>query len=264
MMYKTIYRISKMDCPSEEQMIRMKLDGIESVKELEFDIVNRKLNVIHTGTQDEIFKLLDSLKFDTHHLETNIISDYIEKVKLVDATLLWQVLSINLFFFILESSFAFVSKSMSLLADGLDMLADTLIYSLALYAVNRSLEKKKNIAKLSGYLQLALAIFGIFEVIRRFIAHDSVPDFLSMIIISILALIGNATCLYLLQKSKSKEAHMQASMIFTSNDVIVNIGVIVAGILVYYSNSLIPDLIIGSLVFVMVAMGARKILQLSK
>ncbi|MDZ7612423.1 MAG: hypothetical protein U5K51_00860 [Flavobacteriaceae bacterium] len=61
---------------------------------------------------------------------------------------------------------------------------------------------------------------------------------------SILALIGNGLCLYLLQKSKSKEAHMQASMIFTSNDVIVNLGVILAGGLVYLTNSKYPDLIV--------------------
>src|SRR5574344_2336640 len=84
------------------------------------------------------------------------------------------------------------------------------------------------------------------------------------IIISILALIGNGLCLYLLQKSKSKEAHMQASMIFTSNDVIVNLGVIVAGGLVYLTNSKYPDLIVGTIVFFIVGQGAFKILKLSK
>jgi Co/Zn/Cd efflux system component len=58
------------------------------------------------------------------------------------------------------------------------------------------------------------------------------PDFRVMIGISVLALIANSVCLYLLQKSKSKEAHMKASMIFTSNDVIINAGIIIAGILV--------------------------------
>ena len=57
---------------------------------------------------------------------------------------------------------------------------------------------------------------------------------------------------------------MQASMIFTSNDVIVNIGVIVAGILVYFTNSKIPDLVIGVFVFVIVGKGAFRILKLSR
>jgi len=73
-----------------------------------------------------------------------------------------------------------------------------------------------------------------------------------MIVVSILALAANGLCLYLLQKSKSKEAHMQASMLFTSNDVIINLGVITAGLLVHWLNSNKPDLIIGTIVFVLV------------
>ena len=85
-----------------------------------------------------------------------------------------------------------------------------------------------------------------------------------MIIVSILALIANGFCLYLLQKSKSKEAHMQASAIFTSNDVIINLGVIIAGVLVYVLGSNKPDLIVGTIVFVVVIRGAMKILKLGK
>ena len=85
-----------------------------------------------------------------------------------------------------------------------------------------------------------------------------------MIIVSIFALIANGICLFILQKSKSTEAHMRASMIFTSNDIIINLGVIVAGVLVYWLNSKIPDLLIGIIVFVVVIQGAFRILKLSK
>lgn len=96
------------------------------------------------------------------------------------------------------------------------------------------------------------------------IRFEAIPVFQTMVIISILALIGNGLCLYLLQKSKSKEVHMQASMIFTSNDIIVNLGVILAGGLVYLTNSKYPDLIVGAIVFFIVGQGAFKILNLSK
>ena len=121
-----------------------------------------------------------------------------------------------------------------------------------------------NIAKFAGYFQILLAVIGFVEVIRRFIGIEAMPDFKTMIIVSVLALIANVLCLYLLQKNKSKEAHMQASMIFTSNDVIINSGVIVAGILVNWLNSSYPDLIIGAIVFVVVARGAYRILKLAK
>jgi Co/Zn/Cd efflux system component len=86
-----------------------------------------------------------------------------------------------------------------------------------------------------------------------------------MIIISIFALIGNGICLYLLQRSRNKdEAHMKASLIFTSNDVVINLGVILAGLMVYWLNSSVPDLIIGSIVFFIVSKGAFRILSLGK
>ena len=53
-MIKSEYHISKMDCPSEENMIRMKLDGIEVIRKLEFDIENRNLTVFHSREDEEI------------------------------------------------------------------------------------------------------------------------------------------------------------------------------------------------------------------
>ena len=266
-MQKTIFKISKMDCPSEEQMIRLKLLDLSNIKSLNFDIPNRLLTVYHENDCTTIFQRLDELNFDT-----TIINNVAETDKEINdnnfnndqqKTLLWQVLFINLFFFVLEIITGFRSKSMGLVADSMDMLADSIIYGLALFAVGGTMIRKKNIAKSAGYLQLILAILGLFEVIRRYKSLEEIPEFLTMIFISTFALIGNIACLYLLQKSKSKEAHMEASMIFTSNDVIVNLGVIVAGILVLYTRSKFPDLIIGSIVFYLVAKGAYKILKLS-
>lgn len=102
------------------------------------------------------------------------------------------------------------------------------------------------------------------KVVPRFISFEEVPDFQIMIIVSVLALIANAVCLYFLQKPKSKEAHKKASMIFTSNDIIINTGVIVAGILVLMTQSKYPGLIIGAIVFLIVVRGAFRILKLGK
>ena len=146
-----------------------------------------------------------------------------------------------------------ISQSMGLIADSLDMLADSFVYAINLFAVGGTLTRKKRIAKLAGYFQIVLAIIGFVEVLRRFFGADGLPDFSTMIFVSILALMANGICLYLLQKSKSKkEAHIKASMIFTSNDVIINLGVIVAGLLVHWLHSNKPDLIIGSIVFLLV------------
>lgn len=255
-----------MDCPSEEQLIRMKLADHATIKELEFDIANRQLAVVHSGSYELIFQQLDTLKLDTQVMNSAPIDSFHQKTinTIGEKRLLWQVLGINFFFFVLELTTGFISNSMGLVADSLDMLADSFVYGMALFAVGSTMARKKSIAKWAGYLQLLLAVAGLVEVIRRFTAAEALPSFQTMIGISFLALIGNSLSLYLLQKSKSKDAHMQASMIFTSNDVIVNLGVILAGGLVYFSGSGYPDLIVGAVVFLIVVRGAYKILKLSK
>ena len=85
-----------------------------------------------------------------------------------------------------------------------------------------------------------------------------------MIVVSSFALIANGFCLYLLQKSKSEEAHMKASMIFTSNDIVINSGVILAGVLVSLFEQRLPDLIIGLIVFFVVIRGALRILKIAR
>ena len=254
-----------MDCPSEENLIRMKLDGISSIANLDFDVPNRKLTVFHSGEIDQIEKSVIELNLGGKKISTEKTdrTDFEENKN--QKKLLWSVLVINFAFFIIEMTTGLFSKSMGLVADSLDMLADSFVYGISLFAVGGTLIKKKRIAQLAGYFQIILAIIGFVEVLRRFIGDEKLPNFSTMIIVSIFALIANGICLYILQKSKSKdEAHMKAIMIFTSNDVIINLGVIIAGIMVDWFSSNKPDLIIGTIVFALVIQGAFRILKLSK
>ena len=264
-MNKSTFEISKMDCPSEENLIRMKLDEYPDIKNLDFDIPNRKLTVYHTGKIQEIENSLANLNLGARKLntETTDQTDFEENSN--QKKLLWSVLAINFAFFIIEMTTGLISNSMGLVADSLDMLADSFVYGISLFAVGGSLVRKKKIANIAGYFQILLAIIGFAEVLRRFFGSEKLPDFSTMIIVSIFALIANGICLYLLQKSKSKkEAHMKASMIFTSNDVIINLGVIAAGLLVNWLDSSKPDLIIGTIVFILVIQGAVRILRIGK
>ena len=264
-MNKAIFEITKMDCPSEENLIRMKLDEISSIANLDFDIPNRKLTIFHSEQIDQIEKSIHELNLGGKKISTEQTDQTDFKENANQRKLLWTVLAINFAFFLIEMITGIISKSMGLVADSLDMLADGFVYGISLFAVGGTLTRKKRITKLAGYFQITLAVIGFIEVLRRFFGAEKLPDFSTMIIVSIFALIANGICLYLLQKSKSKEeAHMKVSMIFTSNDVIINLGVITAGILVNWLNSNKPDLIIGTIVFVLVIQGAIRILKLGK
>ncbi|GJQ61137.1 MAG: transporter [Melioribacteraceae bacterium] len=247
-------------------MVRMKLESLSNIKRLDFDLTKRTLSVIHSGDNDEITKSIDELNLDSRFIESKPIEE--SKSFLAEESnqtkLLWTVLIINFAFFIIEMTTGLISKSMGLVADSLDMFADATVYGLSLLAVGKAISRKKFVAKLAGYFQFTLAVIGFVEVLRRFIGSEGLPDFQTMIIVSIFALIGNVASLMILQKTKSKEAHVQASMIFTSNDIIVNGGVIAAGILVNLLDSRIPDLIIGGIVFSVVIRGSFRILKLAK
>lgn len=246
-------------------MIRMKLDGIREIVQLDFDLENRMLEVVLSDENPEIDSRLESLNLGAQLRTSEEIRDFAKTESLVkQKKLLRRVLLINVAFFVIEMFTGLISNSMGLVADSLDMLADAVVYGLSLWAVGAHLQRKKRVANISGYFQIFLAILGFVEVIRRFVFSETIPDYRMMIMISFFAMIANAASMLILQKTRSKEAHIVASKIFTSNDVIINAGVIIAGFAVMMTHSLLPDLIVGSLVFLVVIRGAGRILEIAK
>lgn len=264
---KSLYFIEKMDCPCEERLIRLAFQD-KDINDMKFNLQERKLEIYHSkDISEEINEKLYSLNLGAKLLErVDIMSDFDTKIQDSNKELkvLIYVLLINFILFITELIVGFFAGSMGVMADSLDMLADALVYGMSIMAIINPKIKKKNVAKISAYLQMLLALIGIAEVIRRFMGLDIEANFISMIIISSIALIGNAICVYLLQKLSSKEAHIRASLIFSANDVLINIGVIFSAILVSLFNSNYPDLIIGIFIFILVLKGAYRIYSLSK
>jgi len=264
-MYHSHYKIPKMDCPTEEQLIRMKMETIPGIIHLKFDLNRRELEVYHAENLPEIETALQALNFGAQKISTHTTDQNFEiKTHRHQRRILWWVLGLNFVFFIIEMTTGIIAKSMGLIADSLDMLGDTIVYILSLWAVGASIFRQKRVAFISGYFQLFLAGLGFLAIIRRFFSQDEIPDYRIMIIIAAFALVANTLSLILLQKTKSDEAHMKASMIFTSNDILINLGVIIAGWLVMQTHSKYPDLIIGTLIFILVIQGASRIIKLSK
>lgn len=264
-MRRTIYRVDRMDCPCEENLIRFKLQDLQNIKSLEFDLSQRTVTIFHSGDSDSIGNILQELDLGVRLIESITSDRDIQSQEdSKQRQTLWLVLAINFVFFLVEMSTGFFSHSMGLIADSLDMLADAFVYGLSLLAVGAVVSRKKRIAMICGYFQLFLACLGFAEVVRRFVAAETIPDFQVMIGVSFLALLANIVCLFLLQKTRSKDAHIQASIIFSSNDIIINTGVIIAGLLVWQFDTVLPDLILGTIVFLLVIRGALRILKLSK
>ncbi len=264
-MKQTTFHIKDMDCSSEEQMIRMRLEGMEGVSGLEFDLAQRRLEVFHNGTPGAIADVLAPLNLGAREVEHR---EGVEAPAQDDEAsnrgpLMWA-LAINVTLFVGELVAGLLAGSMGLVADSLDMLADAFVYALSLAAVGGSFIHKRRLAAWSGYLQGGLALLGFVEVVRRFVTPMGTPDVGPMVVVSLVALAANVATLLVLRRTKRGEAHIEASWIFTSNDIKVNALVIVAGLLVWWSSSQVPDLIAGGLIFLIVANGARRILSLAR
>jgi Co/Zn/Cd efflux system component len=175
------------------------------------------------------------------------------------AVLYW-LLGINAVMFIIEMSVGLLADSTALIADSLDMLADAVVYGVGIYAVGKTIVHKANAAKVSGYFQLALGLLILVDIARR-ATFGSEPESMLMMGMGGVALIANVICLAIIRKQKNGEVHMRASWIFSANDVIANIGVILAGVMVYLFDTRWPDLVIGFIVSIVVLRGAVLILK---
>jgi Co/Zn/Cd efflux system component len=276
-----------MDCPSEEQLVRMALADRAEVQRLEFDLADRRLAVIHSGGPagaSAIQAALDPIGLGAR-LETSAAT---QDAPLGDAPrdappddaphggrlragvrdhaaerrTLWLVLAINAAMFVGELVAGLLARSTGLLADAVDMLADATVYGIALLGVGAGAAAQRRSARASGWLQLALAGLVLVEVVRRAVL-GSQPLELPMIVVGLVALAANITCLLLLAGHRTGGLHMRASWIFTTNDVLANVGVILAGLLVGLTGSGLPDLVVGTGIALLVASGAWRILRLT-
>ena len=175
------------------------------------------------------------------------------------ARVLKVLLGINAAMFLVEGTAGLVAHSTGLIADALDMFADAAVYGVGLYAVGRSVAHKVGAALASGIFLCLLGVGVVVEVVRRFIA-GSEPTSVLMWSVGALALVANLVCLALLSKHREGEIHMRASWIFSTNDVLANLGVILAGVLVALLDSRIPDLVIGCVIAVVVLTGGVRII----
>ncbi|HYG69504.1 MAG TPA: cation transporter [Anaeromyxobacteraceae bacterium] len=263
-MMKSVFAVPKMDCPSEERMIRMAFDGTPTVEELRFDLQARTLTVVHDGDAAPLLARLEPLRLGATLTRTEPVLPGEVSMRPDDATearTLRALLGINAAMFLVELVAGWLAQSTGLIADSLDMLADALVYGLSLYAVGKAAATKLRAAHVSGVFQAFLAVGVLADVIRRLVS-GSAPEAPAMIGVSLLALAANVSCLLLIARHRHGGAHMKASWIFSTNDVLANLGVIVAGALVAWTGSRIPDLVVGTVVGLLVLAGAVRILRI--
>jgi len=169
-------------------------------------------------------------------------------------------LALNATMFIIELVGGVRGQSAGLIADSLDMFSDASAYAIALAAVGRTVRFKVRAARLSGSLLFVLGVGAVLEALRRGL-YGSEPASLLILALAALALLVNAIVLRLISSFQQGEVHLKATWIFTRADVIANISVMGAAILVAVTGSRIPDVVIGAAIGLYIVKEAIEILR---
>jgi cation diffusion facilitator family transporter len=168
------------------------------------------------------------------------------------------VLLINAAMFVAEFSAGLLSGSTALLADSLDMLADAIVYALGLFALGRARHWRARAALTSGVLQLLLGVGVAVEASWKLLV-DALPDAVTMGLFGVIALLANTTCFLLLARFRDADINLRATWICSRNDMLGNVGVLLAAGMVTWLGSPLPDIVIGLLIAAVVIRSAWRI-----
>ena len=160
---------------------------------------------------------------------------------------LWIVLWLNVAIAVGFFATGLFGDSNALLANGLDNTSDAAVW-------------KRGAARLSGIMLLVFSAGVIIDAIRRFL-EGSEPVGVIMMIMAAIAGGVNLLCLRLLQKLQNKDVNLRAATTFSFNDFVSNGGILIAGVIVLWTGSNWPDLIVGIAVACIALYGGIEILR---
>ncbi|MDC1123144.1 iron chelate uptake ABC transporter family permease subunit [Nitrospinaceae bacterium] len=176
--------------------------------------------------------------------------------------LIW-VLFINLTMFFVEGIYGWFAQSSALMADSLDMLGDAAIYGFSLYVIRLHPIWQSRAGFIKGIIMGVFAISVLFGAMYRAL-DPVVPEATTMGIVGGMALVANLICAVLLLGFKDTDINMRSAWLCSRNDVLANIGVLLAAGGVAWTHSPWPDLIVGVALSALILKSSIEILRDAK
>ncbi|MZG29491.1 MAG: cation transporter [Nitrospinae bacterium] len=168
--------------------------------------------------------------------------------------------AINIGMFFIEVIYGWLSGSKALFADSLDMLSDAFLLGSSLFVIQRSEKCRTWVAMIKGMVMCAFSFFILASVVYRFFVPQ-LPEALTMGVVGGLALAANLICAFLVFRYRGDDINMKSAWLCTRNDVLANLGIIVAAWGVDFTQSFWPDLFVGTLISILVFRSSLEIVQ---
>lgn len=157
---------------------------------------------------------------------------------------LWIVVLLNGGYGLVEMFGGFLSGSQALQADALDFVGDGLISFLGLLAIGWRPVWRARSALIQGLFLGALGLWVLATTAYRVLVQG-VPEAELMGLFGIVAFAVNVIAALVLMPHRSGDANMRAVWLFSRNDAIGNLAVVVAAGLVALTGTAWPDLVVA-------------------
>lgn len=176
---------------------------------------------------------------------------------------LWIVLAINAAMFLVEGAAGWLSHSTSLLADSLDMLGDALVYAFSLFVLARSARWQAGAALAKGGFMLAFGL-GVLAEAGYKVVNPIMPAVETMGIVGAIALGANVVCFMLLYRHRADNLNMRSTWLCSRNDLVANVGVLIAAGASALLASRWPDIVVGTIIAGLFLRSATGVLRQSR
>lgn len=171
---------------------------------------------------------------------------------------------LNLIYFVVEFYFGHLYNSVSLVGDSVDFLEDASINILIALATGWSLKRRQQTSYLLAILLLVPGIAFLWNAIHQLLSPET-PQGRGMGVVGLGALVVNLTCAFLIAKHRKEQGGLVMAAFYSArNDALANVAIITAGVITLFYPSILPDLLIGFLIFIMNADAAKEVISAAR
>ena len=254
------YRVTGMDCPSCAAKIETAARKVGGVEDVKVSIASQlmTLRVDAPARLPEIERSVTALGYQLNRLGENgagrasdddddALPKDLSHVTPAYRRALWIVVVLNVGYGVVEIIAGFLGRSQALKADALDFLGDGVITLLGLLAIGWSLAWRARSALIQGIFLGGLA-FGVLgaTIYRVFVLQE--PEAEVMGTFGAIALVVNVIAAVVLIPHRTGDANARAVWLFSRNDAIGNLAVVIAAGLVAWTGTRWPDLVVAAFI----------------
>jgi Co/Zn/Cd efflux system component/copper chaperone CopZ len=250
------YRVTGMDCSSCAEKIQSAVAKLPGVQEARVSIASSMM----TLKVDDAAKLVPTVEATVTDLGYHLYRDEpsaradddelpknLSHITPAYRRALWIVVLINAGYGLVEVVAGFVAGSQALKADALDFMGDGLITFLGLLAIGWSLVWRARSALIQGLFLAALGVGVLLNTAYRVLVLNQ-PEAELMGVFGAIALVANVAAALILIPHRAGDANVRAVWLFSRNDALGNLAVVIAAGLVFWTKTAWPDLVVAVII----------------